>query len=68
MEIPASELSGDAVSAIIEEFITREGTEYGAQEYSLADKTEHVKRQLEKGEIYIDYDVDSQTCQLVSRK
>jgi uncharacterized protein YheU (UPF0270 family) len=68
MKIPANELSGDAVRAIIEEFITREGTEYGAQEYSLVDKTEHVKRQLEKGEIYIDYDVESQTCQLVSRK
>jgi uncharacterized protein YheU (UPF0270 family) len=68
MKIPANELSGDAVRAIIEEFITREGTDYGAQEYSLVDKTEHVKRQLEKGEIYIDYDVESQTCQLVSRK
>ncbi|MDP6097620.1 MAG: YheU family protein [Gammaproteobacteria bacterium] len=68
MEIPFSELSSDAVKAIIEEFITREGTEYGSQEFSLAEKTEQVRRQMEKGEVYIDYDAESKTCQLVSRK
>ncbi len=64
MEIPYRELSQDALKAIIEEFITREGTDYGDQDYSLQDKIQQVKRQLEVGEAIINYDADSQTCHL----
>jgi len=68
VEIPYSELSGDALRAIIEEFVSREGTEYGAVEISLDTKVEQVRRQLEKGEVGIDFDPDSQTCHLFDKK
>ena len=68
MEIPYSELSDDALQAVIEEFITREGTDYGEREYSLQQKIEQVKAQLKRGEIVINYDVDSQSCHLQSRQ
>lgn len=68
MEIPYSELSDDALQAVIEEFITREGTEYGEREYSLQQKIDQVKTQLKRGEIIINYDVDSQSCHLQSRQ
>ncbi|PCJ28448.1 MAG: hypothetical protein COA96_00975 [SAR86 cluster bacterium] len=64
MEIPFTEISTDALDAIIEEFITREGTDYGEQEYSLVQKTEQVKMQLKRGEIVINYDSETQTCHL----
>ena len=38
MEIPPSKLPPATLNAIIEEFISREGTDYGTREYSLAEK------------------------------
>lgn len=37
MKIPYSELSPEVVRSIIDEFVTREGTDYG-EEYSLDEK------------------------------
>ncbi|MYE98920.1 MAG: YheU family protein, partial [Gammaproteobacteria bacterium] len=34
MEVPWQKLSDEALAAVIEEFVTREGTEYGARDYS----------------------------------
>ena len=65
MDIPYTELSDDALRAIIEEYVTREGTEYGAVAYSLESKVEQVKRQLQVGEVRINYDAENQTCNLV---
>ncbi len=64
MDIPYNELSEQALRAIIEEFVTREGTEYGARDIPLDAKVEQVMSQLRHGEIGINYDEDSQTCQL----
>jgi uncharacterized protein YheU (UPF0270 family) len=68
MEIPFMALSSDTLEAIIEEFITREGTDYGEREYSLATKVEQVKQQLQRGEVIINYDAETQTCQLAPRR
>ena len=66
MEIPYQELSAEALQALIEEFVLREGTEYGAQDCSLESKVEQVRRQLQRGEVKISYDSDTQTCQIFS--
>jgi len=49
MIIPLEQLPADTLSAIIEEFILREGTEYGAEDVSKADKIAQVKQQLKQG-------------------
>lgn len=67
MEIPYKELSVDTLQAVIEEFITREGTDYGEQEYSLQQKIDQVKAQLKQGEIIINYDVESQSCHIQAK-
>lgn len=64
MEIPYTQLSAETLAAIIEEYITREGTEYGQREFSLAEKVEQVKRQLQTGEVIISFDTETETCQL----
>ncbi|MDP6536734.1 MAG: YheU family protein [Gammaproteobacteria bacterium] len=66
MEIPYTELSDEALKGIIEEYITREGTEYGALELSLEQKIEQVRQQLLRREIKINFDAESQSCNLVS--
>ena len=45
MIIPWDKLSGPALESIIEEFVLREGTEYGQKEFSLDQKKSDVKRQ-----------------------
>lgn len=67
MEIPWQELSGDALDGLIEEFVTREGTDYGHEDYSLADKVAQVRRQLQRGEAVILYDSYLQSCTLQRR-
>lgn len=65
MEIPYTELSAEILDAVIEDFVTREGTDYGQQEYSLQSKIEQVKGQLQRGEVKITFDPESETCSLI---
>ena len=65
MEIPHTQLSDEALQAIIEEFISREGSEYGLIEYSFEEKVSHVINQLERGEVVVTFDAVSETCNLM---
>ena len=65
MEIPLDQLSPDALRSLVEEFVTRDGTDYGAIERSLDDKIEHVMRQLDAGEARIVFDPGTQTANVV---
>ena len=64
MRIPHTSLSADALHGLIEEYVSREGTEYGVREFSLKEKVEQVLDQLQRGEIYVDFDPDTSTCNL----
>ncbi len=64
MEIPHTQLADDVLRAVIEEYITREGTDYGEWEYTLDEKVEQITNQLRRGEALINYDPDTGTCQL----
>lgn len=65
MRIPHTALAADTLRNLIEEFVTREGTDYGEQLYSLADKVAQVRRQLEKGLVVIVYDPHSESCHIL---
>lgn len=62
MVVPWSSLSEDALVGIIEDFVTREGTEYGASDISLEKKVRQVLRQLERGDVSIVYDEETLSC------
>jgi uncharacterized protein YheU (UPF0270 family) len=62
--IPYESLSGDALNGILDDFILREGTDYGAVEYSLEEKREQVKELLKKGKAGIFFEAESETCTL----
>jgi len=68
MEIPYTKLSEESLRAIIEEYITREGTEYGVKEYSFEQKIEQIRQQLLQGEIKINFDTETETCNLFAIK
>lgn len=65
IEIPYTSLAPGTLRAVVEEFITREGTDYGVRERSLEDKVEDVMRQLRRGEVRIWFDPESNTVNLV---
>lgn len=67
MHIPHDQLAPETLRALIEEFVTREGTEYGEQDVSLDTKVRQVIRQLERGEALISYDQDTGTCNILPR-
>ncbi|HDZ08538.1 YheU family protein [Pseudohongiella sp.] len=66
MEIPWQRLSDEVLDAVIEEFVSREGTEYGAEDYTLAEKVAQVRLQLKRGEAVVDFDPDTETCHLIA--
>jgi uncharacterized protein YheU (UPF0270 family) len=66
MEIPWQRLSVEVLDSVIEEFVSREGTEYGVEDYTLADKVAQVRLQLQRGEAVVDFDPDTETCHLIS--
>jgi uncharacterized protein YheU (UPF0270 family) len=64
MNIPFQDLEIETLTAIIEEFISREGTDYGVHETSLEKKVQQVMNQLQRGEIVVTFDPESQSCDL----
>ncbi len=55
MQIPIETLKPETLSNIIEHFVLREGSDYGAEEYSFADKVQQVREQLERREAILTY-------------
>lgn len=66
IEIPMDKLSSDIIQNLIEEFVLREGTDYGVNEVSLEKKKEQVSKQLENEEIKIVFDPDTETVTLMT--
>jgi uncharacterized protein len=63
--VPYTELSEDALRGVVESFVLREGTEYGARDFSLEEKVMHVLRQLRRGEAQIVFDPATETVDIV---
>jgi uncharacterized protein YheU (UPF0270 family) len=64
LELPVAQLSEDALLGVIEEYITREGTDYGAEERTLEQKVDQVRRQLSSGRAVINYDPVTESCSI----
>ena len=67
MLIPASLLEADTLTRLIEDFVTREGTDNG-DETPLQTRVQRVRRALDKGEAVIVFDPQSQQCQLALKR
>lgn len=56
VEIDIADLSPDALRGLVEEFVSREGTDYGRVERGFEEKCADVARQLETGGASIVFD------------
>ena len=68
VEIPHSELAPITLRAVVESFVLREGTDYGAQDVPFDRKVADVMRQLERREAVIVYDPGSDSVDIVVRR
>lgn len=68
MIIPHQQLDSATLTNLIEYYVLREGTDYGDQEVSLADKVQHVRLQLEMGDIVIVFSELHQSINLMPKQ
>jgi uncharacterized protein YheU (UPF0270 family) len=66
MLIPHDLLESDTLARLLEDFVTRDGTDNG-DETPLHVRVERARRALEKGQAVIVFDADTQQCQLMLR-
>ncbi len=67
MIIPYEKLSMEVLEGLIEEFVTRDGTDTGYEKKSLENDLAMVKRQLKKGTVVIVYDQNTKTSNIVPK-
>ncbi len=67
MRIPIETLEKETVLRVIEEFVTREGTDYGVSSADLSSKVQQVLKQLQKGEAHLVFDSESESCHIVGK-
>ena len=64
-QLSPAQLSPQALRGLVEEFVTRDGTDYGAVERSVEDKIARVEAQLASGEVCIVFDPQTESANLV---
>jgi uncharacterized protein YheU (UPF0270 family) len=65
LKIPYDQLNPEALQGVIEEFVTRDGTDYGEIEVSLETKISQVLGQLKSKKAVIVFDQGSETCNIL---
>ena len=61
MRIPHMQLSPTALRAVVEEFVTRDGTDHSSVERRI----EKVLRQLDAGHVELHFDNATETCNIL---
>ncbi len=67
IKIPPDRLPRETLTAIIEEFIAREATDYGVTEVAFSVKVEQVRKQVLRGEVLICFDPRTESTNLITR-
>lgn len=68
IRLSPDDLAPETLRAVIESFVLREGTDYGARETSLDDKVAQVLAQLQRREAYVVYEPASDTVSIVTAR
>ena len=65
VKIPYDQLSPEALKGVVEEFVTRDGTDYGETEISLETKVAQVLAQLKNGKAVIVFNQKTESCTIL---
>lgn len=65
VQVPVARVPADNLHALLEEFASRDGTDYGVEETALADRVERLRKQLDEGRLELLFDVSSEQWDLL---
>ena len=65
--IPFDSLDPDTLANVLNDIVSRDGTDYGDYDLSSEQKREQALRALKSGEAVLLFDTESETIQLVSK-
>lgn len=68
MLIPWQQIAPDTLDRLIEAYVLREGTDYGDEEVSLAEKVRYVREQLQQGQVLIVYSQLEESVDLLTKQ
>ena len=66
--IPHAELEKETLLSLVEEFVTRDGTNYGEFELSLEEKSQQMLAKLNSGEAVILFSESTGQCNIVAKQ
>lgn len=64
-QLSLDDLSPEALRGLVEEFVTRDGTDYGSVERSVEEKIAGVMAQLASGEARVVFDRETESANIV---
>lgn len=65
VQVPPERLEADTLQALLEDYASRDGTDYGEQELSLARKVDDLRNQLRRGDLLIVCELDGEHWDLL---
>ncbi len=68
INVPILDISPEALKGLLEEYASRDGTDYGVVEVPIDEKTKVLREQLERGELSILFDEETQVFDIVMRE
>ncbi|MDX1803624.1 MAG: YheU family protein [Alcanivorax sp.] len=68
MIVPWQELDAQTLTNLLEEFVTRDGTDYGNQEISTVNKVDQVRAQLRDARAQLVFDGATETVTVMTRE
>ncbi len=67
VRVPPERLPAETLAALLEEYASRDGTDYGHYDISLEEKRTQLHARLTNGDLQLLFDVDSEHWDLVDR-
>lgn len=68
LRIPRERLPAETLRGMLEEYASRDGTDYGLRERSLEDKVGALIEQIDSGRIYILFETESEDWDLMPQE
>nr|WP_290511216.1 YheU family protein [Alcanivorax sp.] len=68
MIVPWKDLPPETLTNLIEEFVTRDGTDYGDQEIPTATKVEQVRNQLKREDAFVVFDEVTESVSVMGKE
>lgn len=68
IEVPPQRLQAEVLESLLEEFASRDGTDYGVRESSLEQKVAALHKQLQSRDLLILYETDGEHWDILPRE